>query len=260
MAEKKLVIEPSLFITEYENWTFLMVKCKVYKIKMTETERKNLYEVIKAINQNGKLNEKEYVLWETSYLALQTIGGITDCVTMEQCENVLIVKRIEGVDNVDMLNQYCVEGGIHFECTENGYCVYLTENEMILSKNEMKFGKYVHPKEKQRNLIVQVLQKNKQEILQMMQSYSQVAMPLLGYASGVRVIKDKIIDVSEVSDYVGFQPWNAKITIDGDSCYPLVNVRCEIRQMVFTGSGLNTDLALYQIYEKNEVMRKMIYE
>ena len=51
MVEKKLYVNPTLYITESKDWTYFTVDKNIYKVKLSEQELKDIYETIQKINQ-----------------------------------------------------------------------------------------------------------------------------------------------------------------------------------------------------------------
>lgn len=71
MEKRKYSINEMLFISESEEWIYITVDNKVYKVKLTADEVKNLYNTIKNIKNGIKVDENDRI-----FKFLITMNGI----------------------------------------------------------------------------------------------------------------------------------------------------------------------------------------
>lgn len=259
MAEREYVINPSLFISESEKWFYIMVDNKIYKLNMTEEERRNLHEVIRLIHGRTWGNQENPAELKKSFRILEALGAIKECQTDQIFPRTIRIQSVEFVDNIALLNELCETEKLHFDKSRKGWHAYLSENEVILSSEKIE-GTFCKPCEKQIQLMIQAIQKNEQEILNAMVKTDYIAIPLFDYAKGVRILKKSVDEVGDVENYIWFQPWHTKISVDVNETYPSVSVKCILDHMDFEAIGIDTDHALYQIYEEYKSIRKTDYE
>ncbi len=130
----------------------------------------------------------------------------------------------------------------------------MSENELILSKKEIVGGAFLKPCDRQQELIVQTLLKNKEEIRQAMEECCYLSMSLTSYIKGVRVLKE-YVGKEDAHDYIWLQPWYTQLEIEDRTYYPLVRVCCMIDDMSFEAVGIDTGEALYYIYDEYRGIR-----
>lgn len=259
MAKRKLYINPTLYITEGKVWTYFAVNREIYKLNLSEQELKDIYGVIQIINRNHTLKNHDTKNIKRAFRILETLGAVTERIYERQQDTTLIIRKVKHVVDVKPLNEYCQNECLRFSEEEEGLFAYLTDSEVILSKNEIQTGHFRKPNATMQELFVQIILKNKQEILDAFVEHTCLAIPLFSYSSGVKILKENIGGKDEVSSYLHFQPWNTDIMIDGNISYPLVIVKCVIDNLPFEAAGMDTNYALYQIYLEHKSMREEGY-
>ena len=254
MVERKLRINPSLYISESKEWIYFTVDRKTYKVKMNEEERKAVYDLIRTINQKHRLEEAEEQNRMTVFRMLVAIGAVNERMVDIAHPNLIQIRMVEHVNNVETMNRFCQEGNLTFTEGKEGLFAYLSENEVVLSKKKFRAGSFINPSLLQQQLMVQAILKNSQEICDVLESEVCVAIPLFSYARGVRIIKEEVKDKKEMVDCLYFQPWNTNIIVDEQINYPSVMVKCKIDGMDFEAVGTDTNHALYLIYQEYKTM------
>lgn len=259
MAERKLYVNPTLYITESKVWTYFTVNREIYKLKLSEQELKDVYGVLQIINREHTLKAHETENIKSAFRILEALGAVIERIYERQQDTTLIIRRVKHVADVKALNKYCRNECLRFSEEEEGLFAYLTDSEVILSKNEIQTGHFRKPNAKMQELFVQTILKNEQEILDAFVEHTCLAIPLFCYVNGVRILKEEICGKDEVSSYIYFQSWNADIIIDGNSIYPQVIVKCIMDTLPFEAAGADTNSALYQIYLEHKSMREEGY-
>lgn len=254
MVERKLRINPSLYISESNEWMYFTVDRKTYKVKLKEEDRKVVYELIRIINREHSMEEIEEQSRRTIFRMLIAIGAVNECMIDRDCPNLIQIQRVEHVNDVETLNQFCQGDNLRFAEGKDGLFAYLSENEVILSKKKLCTGSFCKPNLMQQQLMTQVILKNSQEICDVMSSENHVAIPLFSYSHGIRIIKEEVRDKNEMADCLYFQPWNTNVVIDEQTNYPSVLVKCKIDNMNFEAVGTDTNHALYLIYQEYKTM------
>ncbi|ERJ85162.1 hypothetical protein HMPREF1987_00138 [Peptostreptococcaceae bacterium oral taxon 113 str. W5053] len=253
MVKENLCVNETLFISEYEEWIYIIVNDMVYKVRLSDKEIKELYGIIKKVRKREKVNKESRI-----FKFLMEIGGII------KEENSIIEKRIlisyvKNVDDIMEFNKYCNETVLMFDGDKKGLNLYLSDNEIILSVKKIKNGNFLIPTEIQKELIVQTILKNEKEIISMLMRNYTIALSLFSYVNGVRVLKDKV-SIKETENALCFQPWYFTQKFDIESRYPKVYVRCEINGIEFEAAGYNIDEALYYINSEFISMGESCYE
>lgn len=255
MVEKKLYVNPTLYITESKDWTYFTVDKNIYKVKLSEQELKDIYETIQKINQEHTRKACEEERLKKAFRMLEALGCVMERTDEKKRDETLLICSVKHIANIEALNQYCRNECLRFSETEEGLFAYLTDKEVVLSKRELHTGNFRRPNEKMQELFVQTVLKNEQEILDAMAEHNCLAISLFRYSSGVRILEEEISGKDEESSYLPFQPWNTSIIIDGESSYPLMLVKCVIDHLPFEAAGMDTNNALYQIYLEHKSMK-----
>ena len=254
MEKRKYSINEMLFISESEEWIYITVDNKVYKVKLTADEVKNLYNTIKNIKNGIKVDENDRI-----FKFLITMNGITAGKEIPEIKKEIVISYVENIDDIKRLNEYCNETGLIFDSSKKGLMLYVSDNEIVLSSKKLKRGKLGIPTEKQEELIVQTILKNKDEIITALTENYTIAIPVFSYVNGVRILKDKI-GMNDVDSAICFQPWYMKQKFDFESRYPDAYVKCKINGITFEARGNTIDQALYFINDEFITIGESCYE
>ncbi|MGP1599294.1 hypothetical protein [uncultured Catonella sp.] len=254
MEKRKYSINETLFISESEEWIYITVDNKVYKVKLTADEVKNLYNTIKNIKNGIKVDENDRI-----FKFLITMNGIIADKEIPEIKKEIVISYVENIGDIKRLNEYCNETGLIFDSSKKGLMLYVSDNEIVISSRKLKGGKFVIPTEKQEELIVQTILKNKDEIITALTENYTIAIPVFSYVSGVRILKDKI-GMNDVDSAICFQPWYMKQKFDLESRYPDAYVKCKINGITFEARGNTIDQALYFINDEFITIGESCYE
>lgn len=248
--DEKMMVNEGLFITESEAWTYFSVGEKIFKLKTDEEQIQNIYKVLELIRLHKFNMQEETDGRIRAYEILKCIGGLIPEKEKPAAQKKLNIKGIGNLKTLEFLRTYCREESIDFQGEKEGVYAYLTEEEVILSKKEIKDGRFVCPNVLQQELLVQALLKNMEEIQTALEKYNFLSVPLYAYVAGVRGLMEKINTVEGVSNYLGFQSWKTEISVDTDHFYPKVEMKCRLKNKIYHAVDENTDNALFRIYQE----------